>query len=126
MVLLDGTTTLRDLQMALMRQRGGMLVSSDEVESVVAHLDDSFLLESAKFKKAKDRVVEEFVSMKVRPCSHSIRAYPVIPASSSESWMKSWPSSPIPKNPKESFWPLWLLTLTCLWEGGCTRGPIRS
>ena len=31
MVLLDGTTTTRDLQMALMRQRGGMLVSSDEV-----------------------------------------------------------------------------------------------
>ena len=76
MVLLDGTTTLRDLQMALMRQRGGMLVSSEEVKSVIAHLDDAFLLESAKFKKAKDRVVEEFVSMKVRPCSHSIRAYP--------------------------------------------------
>ena len=27
MTLLDGTTTLRDLQMALMRQGGGMLVS---------------------------------------------------------------------------------------------------
>jgi len=36
MVLLDGTTTTRDLQMALMRQRGGMLVSSDEVKSVIA------------------------------------------------------------------------------------------
>jgi len=76
MALLDGTTTLRDLQMGLMRQRGGMLVSSEEVESVIAHLDDSFLLESAKFKKARDRIVEEFVSMKVRPSSHSSRAYP--------------------------------------------------
>jgi len=76
MALLDGTTTLRDLQMRLMRQRGGMLVSSEEVESVIAHLDDSFLLESAKFKKARDRIVEEFVSMKVRPSSHSRRAYP--------------------------------------------------
>jgi hypothetical protein len=28
MALLDGTTTLRDLQMALMRQGGGMLVST--------------------------------------------------------------------------------------------------
>ena len=36
MVLLDGTTTIRDLQVALMRQRGGMLVSSDEVKSVIA------------------------------------------------------------------------------------------
>ena len=76
MALLDGTTTLRDLQMRLMRQRGGMLVSSEEVESVIAHLDDSFLLESAKFKKARDRIVEEFVSMKVRTSSHSRRAYP--------------------------------------------------
>jgi MEMO1 family protein len=76
MALLDGTTTLRDLQMRLMRQRGGMLVSSEEVEIVIAHLDDSFLLESAKFKKARDRIVEEFVSMKVRTSSHSRWAYP--------------------------------------------------
>ncbi len=44
------------------------------------HLDDSFLLESAKFKKAMDRVVEEFVSKKVRPSSHSGRAYPSDPS----------------------------------------------
>ncbi len=76
MVLLDGRTSVRDLQMVLMRQRGGMLVSSDEVRSVLAHLDDSFLLESEKFKRARDRVVESFLSMKVRPSSHSGRAYP--------------------------------------------------
>jgi hypothetical protein len=46
MVLLDGRTSVRDLQMALMRQRGGILVSSDEVKGIIAHLDDSFLLES--------------------------------------------------------------------------------
>lgn len=76
MVLLDGTTTIRDLQMVLMRQRGGMLVSSDEVTSVITHLDESFLLESEKFRRARDRVVEQFVSMKVRPSSHSGRGYP--------------------------------------------------
>ncbi len=79
MVLLDGTTTIRDLQMALMRQRGGMLVSSDEVKSVIAHLDDSFLLESEKLKEARNRVVEEFVSRRVRSSSHSGRAYPADP-----------------------------------------------
>jgi AmmeMemoRadiSam system protein B len=79
MVLLDGKTTVRDLQMTLMRQRGGMLVSSEEVRSILAHLDDSFLLESEKFKKAKDRIVSEFVSKKVRPSSHSGRAYPADP-----------------------------------------------
>jgi AmmeMemoRadiSam system protein B len=79
MAMLDGRTTIRDLQMALMRQSGGMLVSSDEVNSILAHLDDSFLLESGKFKRAKDGIVAEFVSKKVRPSSHSGRAYPADP-----------------------------------------------
>ena len=79
MVLLDGTTTVRDLQMALMRQKGGMLVSSDEVKSVLAHLDDSFLLESEKFESAKDGIIAEFVSKRVRSSSHSGRAYPADP-----------------------------------------------
>jgi len=79
MALLDGTITLRDLQMALMRQGGGMLVSSEEVKSILAHLDESFLLESEQFKRAKDAVVAEFVSKTVRPSSHSGRAYPADP-----------------------------------------------
>jgi hypothetical protein len=76
LVLLDGTTTLRDLQTALMRQGGGVLVSSDEVKSIIAHLDDSFVLDSENFRRARDAVVSEFVSKRVRPCSHSGRAYP--------------------------------------------------
>jgi len=79
MALLDGTTTLRDLQMALMRQEGGMLVSSAEEKSLLAHLDESFLLESEQFKRAKNAVVAEFVSKTVRPSSHSGRAYPADP-----------------------------------------------
>jgi hypothetical protein len=79
MVLLDGTTTLRDLQMVLMRQQGGILVSLDEVENVVAHLDDSFLLHSEKFRKARNRVVEEFASRKVRASFHGGRSYPADP-----------------------------------------------
>jgi AmmeMemoRadiSam system protein B len=79
MVLLDGKTTIRDLQAALMRQGGGMLVSSDEVKSVIAHLEDSFFLESEKFRRAKEAVVAEFASKKVRPSSHSGRAYPADP-----------------------------------------------
>ena len=79
MMLLDGTTTIRDLQMMLMRQGGGMLVSSDEVNSVIAHLDDSFLLESEKLEKARNRVVEEFASRRIRLSSHNGRSYPADP-----------------------------------------------
>jgi MEMO1 family protein len=56
-----------------------MLVSSDEVKSVIVHLDDSFLLESEKFRRAQEAVVAEFVSKRVRPSSHSGRAYPADP-----------------------------------------------
>jgi AmmeMemoRadiSam system protein B len=80
MVLLDGKSSVRDLQMAAMRQRGGMLVSSDEIKSIIAHLDDSFFLDSEKFRSARDAIVAQFVSNKVRPCSHSGRAYPADPA----------------------------------------------
>jgi AmmeMemoRadiSam system protein B len=79
MAMLNGANTLRDLQTALMRQGGGMLVSTEEVKSLLAHLDESFLLESEQFKKTKDAVVAEFVSKTVRPSSHSGRAYPADP-----------------------------------------------
>jgi hypothetical protein len=60
MSLLDGTRTIRDIQMELMRQRGGVLVGTDEVKGLLAHLDESYLLETEGFKKARDRVVADF------------------------------------------------------------------
>ena len=80
MTLLDGVTTVRDLQMELIRQKGGILVGTDEVESILAHLDESFLLDSERFKKARDEIVDNFTSKKVRPCSHCGRAYPDDPS----------------------------------------------
>jgi AmmeMemoRadiSam system protein B len=74
--LLYGATTIRDIQMALMRERGGVLVGSDDVKGLLAHLDESYLLDSDRFRKARDRIVREFAANEVRPCSHSGRAYP--------------------------------------------------
>ena len=79
MALLDGKTTIRDIQTALMRQHGGVLVGSDEVKGLLKHLDDSFVLDSERFRKARDRIVEEFATNRVRACSHSGRAYPADP-----------------------------------------------
>ncbi len=76
MVLLDGTRTMRDLQMVLMRQKGGVLVGTDEVKALLDHLDDSCLLDSERFRVARDRIVAEFASKKVRPCSHCGQSYP--------------------------------------------------
>ena len=74
--LLDGTNTIRDLQMELIRQKGGVLVGIDEVQGLLEHLDESFLLDSERFRKARDQIVKGFSSEKVRPCSHCGQAYP--------------------------------------------------
>jgi AmmeMemoRadiSam system protein B len=79
MVFLDGSNTIRDLQMKMMRMKGGMLVSSDEVNKLLAQLDEAFLLDSERFKRAKEQIVAEFAAVQTRPCSHCGRSYPQDP-----------------------------------------------
>jgi AmmeMemoRadiSam system protein B len=79
MALLDGTLGLRDLQMALMRQGGGILVGADQVTALLAQLDESYLLDSNRFRAARDSMVADFASKKVRLPSHSGKAYPSDP-----------------------------------------------
>ena len=79
MVLLDGSRTLRDLQVLLMRQQGGLLVGSDEIKGVVDQLDASFLLESDRFIRAREQIVEQFTSLETRPCSFCGHGYPPDP-----------------------------------------------
>ncbi len=78
--LLDGHNTILDLQMALMRQRGGILVGTDEVTRLVAHLDQAFLLNSERYAQARGRIVAEFASRSTRPCVHCGQAYPRDPS----------------------------------------------
>ena len=100
MALLDGSNTVRDLQMELMRQRGGILVGKDEVKSLLDELDESFLLNSERFKRARDKLVFEFSSEKTRPCSHCGTAYPKDPAllkSKLDEILSSQPALPKPE-----------------------------
>ena len=80
MTLLDGTTTVRNLQTEFMRQQGGVLVGEDEINGLLAHLDESFLLDSEKFRNAKDRIIVDFASQKIRLCSHCGKSYPEAPS----------------------------------------------
>jgi AmmeMemoRadiSam system protein B len=80
MTLLDGIRTTRDLQMELMRQRGGLLVGMEEVEGLLAGLEASHVLDSEAFRRAKDKIISDFSSEKVRPCSHCGLTYPPDPS----------------------------------------------
>ena len=79
LTLLDGHQTIRDLQMVLMRQKGGLLVGSDEVRNLVAELDASFLLNSKSFETARDQLAASFTSDKIRSCFQCGRSYPKHP-----------------------------------------------
>ena len=54
LALLERGGSLRDLQMALMRQTGGVLMGVEEVRHLLAHLDESFLLDSDRFRAARE------------------------------------------------------------------------
>ena len=79
MTLLDGSRDLRDVQMAMMRQQGGVLVGMEEVKTLLSHLDEAFLLESETFLRARNQIVQDFEARPVRPCSHCGRSYPADP-----------------------------------------------
>jgi AmmeMemoRadiSam system protein B len=76
MASLDGTKTVRDIQMLLMRQKGGDLVGMDEVDTLIGHLDELFLLDTERYVRAREKIVAEFTARKLRPCSHCGRSYP--------------------------------------------------
>jgi len=80
MALLDGVTTVRDLQTAFMRQQGGVLVGTDEINGLLAHLDESFLLDSERYQRARDKIIADFTSQRIRPCSHCGKSYPDNPS----------------------------------------------
>jgi len=73
--LLDGRTCLRDLQVFLQRQLG-RLVFSEEIEAVLARLDESLLLESERFEAHLAQAGAEFERAECRPASHAGVSYP--------------------------------------------------
>jgi MEMO1 family protein len=100
MALLDGTTTVRDLQVALMRHQGGMLVGTDELNGLLAHLDESFLLDSDRYKTARDKIIADFTSQRIRPCSHSGKSYPDNPLELKHRLDEILKSQPAPSDPE--------------------------
>ncbi len=86
LTLLNGSNTIRDLQTELMRRQGGVLIGTEEIKGLITHLDESFLIDSVRFREARDRIITDFALKKVRPCTHCGRSYPNNP-SDLENWL---------------------------------------
>jgi AmmeMemoRadiSam system protein B len=100
MALLDGKRTIRDLQLEFMRHQGGMLVGTDEIGRLLDDLNDSFLLDSEEFRNARDKIVADFASKGIRPCTHSGSGYPEDPVELRKMLDEILASQPLPSIPE--------------------------
>jgi len=78
LTLLDGTRTLREVQVEYAR-RSGQLLLSEHLERIVRELDANLLLEGETFERFAQEQREEFARLTVRPPSHAGKAYPADP-----------------------------------------------
>lgn len=76
MTMLDGTRSIRDLQIDLIRQQGGRLISIEEVEGLLTELDSSYLLDSPRYREVRKEIIAHFGAQKTRYCSHAGVSYP--------------------------------------------------
>jgi len=74
--LIDGKRSLRDIQVALIRQRGGMMVTLESVGRLMEELDDAFLLQSERYLRERERVFDEYRRLEIRAASLAGRSYP--------------------------------------------------
>lgn len=79
LAMLDGKHSLRDIQ-ANLTTNVGRLVFVDEIKAILDRLDESFLLEGEKFRKAYESRVGAYREMPYRPSSHAGKSYHEDPA----------------------------------------------
>jgi hypothetical protein len=74
--LIDGKNSLQDIQLAVVRQKGGILVAQETIERLINELDRAFLLDSPRYRAARQKLTDEYAGLKVRNSSHAGQAYP--------------------------------------------------
>ncbi len=75
----DGTKSARDLQLTIMRERGGALVLRSEIEELVGKFEQLGLLQTESYRNARERVVRDFAERDQRTAAHAGTAYPSDP-----------------------------------------------
>jgi AmmeMemoRadiSam system protein B len=74
--LFDGSHTVREIDVAMVRQRGGLLLTRSVAERLVAELDGAFLLDSDRFRDARASLARAFAEQPVREPAFAGASYP--------------------------------------------------
>jgi AmmeMemoRadiSam system protein B len=77
--LFNGSLTVGDLQVAIMRHRGGTLVFRSEADDLLKELDRLGLLQTQAYREAKEQIAREFAEKADRPAALAGSAYPADP-----------------------------------------------
>ncbi len=77
--LIDGERDIRDFQLELMRRKGGVFISLEEIKKMLSELDSAFLLDSEHYHQEKERMITQYSLLEVRVASHAGNAYPAEP-----------------------------------------------
>lgn len=72
---LDGQHTLRDIQLEFAREFQGALIPSEQIEKIVAFLDEHGFLLNERFEEIRSRTEQEFLQQTVRLPYHAGQSY---------------------------------------------------
>lgn len=75
---LDGKHSIMDIQEEFTRL-SGVLIFSDRIKQIINQLDTCLFLENQRFYKAREKLISDFKSQKVRHASHAGTAYEADP-----------------------------------------------
>lgn len=79
--LFDGSSSVDDLQVVMMRRQGRSLVFRSEAEGIVAELSRLGILQTDGYRESKERIVREFAESAERTAALAGSAYPEDPGS---------------------------------------------
>lgn len=74
--LIDGRHTPRDIQLELIRQRNGVFVSVEDIQSLLSELDSLFLLDSDHYRDTINKIFTDYNQQPVRAAVLAGQAYP--------------------------------------------------
>jgi len=74
--LIDGRKDIRDIQLELMRLRGGVFVSRNDVEGILSEFDGAFLIDSSNYRRERNKIAEEYSRLEVRDAFLAGTSYP--------------------------------------------------